>query len=120
MFSNQNHNTNDNTFDLLENIMSIISNNNNTEEIVVRRPDEMNDTLDCSKPEIISVSNFSKSNFNNDSNTQSVNTSIYCSTENNNGHNKKDGVYYYRGIPVKEKDEDRVYENDDSYVEEEE
>ena len=83
-------------FDLLDNIMSIINEHNPDEvRLVSDKNEEINDTLDCSKPD-------------------SINTSIYAESV-NSGNKKEEKATYYRGIKVEKKQE---YDYDeDSYIE---
>lgn len=105
-------------FNLLESIIHIIS-NNESDELRVRKPDENNDTLDSSKP-ISSIPS------NDGSEANSHNTSVVIGAVGDNA-SKSEIINteseaksrFYRGIPisgtVRKEDE---YENDDSYVEE--
>lgn len=118
MFSSQpQDNQGQSPFNLLESIIHIIS-NNESDELRVRKPDENNETLDCSKP----ISGLPS---NDGSEANSHNTSVVIGTVSENS-SKIEAVNtenepksrFYRGIkvdaPSNKVDE---YDNDDSYVE---
>ena len=106
------NNNNTDSTNILENIINIIS-NNNLDEVRIVNDNEINETFECSKPvsDIYSITNsqlYSEQNSNN--NSQFINDSQIDKTASK--------TILYRGIPLKEtKHQDNYYENDDSYIE---
>lgn len=107
LFSSGNRENGGNNINLLENIINIISNSNN-DEIRIRNESDFNETFEDSSIKVLSsINNIADSN----------NNSVLCIDNDIRVQKEKGNSGFYRGIRIKEKNDEIEKQNKEGYEE---